>query len=317
MDVKKRRASETPTPAVDTPVMHLTGVLFLPDHVRPINVHRWTQQEHNPAHDHDFVEIALVLEGEGLHHTAHDSTAFAPGDVFLIRPGIWHRYEPNRAKPSSLTLYNCLFDPRYLRRELGWLYDDPAASFLLTAGVRRSRNIPALKLTPSDGGRAARHWLDAMARSLARKSGPVGGSPMIAALALLMLFLEELTRHFSPAQQEAVRQAATFHPAVRHALRLLEEEFRRAWTLAALGREVHLDPSYLVKLFTRFVGTPPMTYLNQLRCEKAAALLTGTAMTAAEIGATVGFDDPNYFSRRFRAHFDQSPTEFRRRGSRV
>ena len=306
-----------PTHPPGTEVRHLTADRFLPDARLPIDVHRWTQPERNPAHDHDFMEIALVLDGQGEHESGAGRQPFAPGDAFVIRPGVWHRYLPAGGDRGGLTLYNCLFDPRHLRRGLSWLYDDPAAGYVLTSGVQPGQSPHALKIVLSDGGRAAERLLDGVAAVLRPRSNPArgdgGASPIVEATARLVLYVCELTRHLSADQRRDIDRAASVHPAVVTAMHLLEEDMRRAWTLADLGRAVHLDPTYLVKLFSRAVGSPPITFLNQVRCERSAALLRRTSMTAGEVAAAVGFADANYFSRRFRAHFGASPIEYRRR----
>jgi AraC family L-rhamnose operon transcriptional activator RhaR len=58
-----------------------------------------------------------------------------------------------------------------------------------------------------------------------------------------------------------------------------------------------------------------MAQLAALRSEAAAVRLLRSEESIAAVGAAVGWGDPNYFSRRFRAHFGVSPTAFRQRAS--
>ncbi|WP_433166862.1 helix-turn-helix domain-containing protein [Kribbella sp. CA-247076] len=101
------------------------------------------------------------------------------------------------------------------------------------------------------------------------------------------------------------------HPAVQHAMRLLEASIDDAWTLDRLATAVHLAPGYLVRLFKRTAGISPMAYLNRLRAERAAGLLIETDLPVATIGAMVGWHDPSHATRRFHAHFALSPTRYR------
>jgi AraC family L-rhamnose operon transcriptional activator RhaR len=55
-----------------------------------------------------------------------------------------------------------------------------------------------------------------------------------------------------------------------------------------------------------------MAQLAAMRAETAAVRLRRADDPVAAVGASVGWGDPNYFSRRFRAHFGMSPTDFRR-----
>ena len=57
---------------------------------------------------------------------------------------------------------------------------------------------------------------------------------------------------------------------------LLERDLRRHWTLEALASELCVGVFYLVRLFKRWVGMPPIAYANQRRAERAAVLLSGT-----------------------------------------
>ncbi|MFK4087887.1 helix-turn-helix domain-containing protein [Kribbella sp. NPDC020789] len=101
------------------------------------------------------------------------------------------------------------------------------------------------------------------------------------------------------------------HPAVQHAMRLLEADLASAWTLDRLAAAVNLAPGYLVRLFGRGVAVSPMAYLQRLRAERAAGLLIETELPIATIGTLVGWPDPSHATRRFRAHFGLSPTRYR------
>lgn len=104
---------------------------------------------------------------------------------------------------------------------------------------------------------------------------------------------------------------AAVHPAVQHAMRLLEADPAEPWTLEQLGARVNLAPGYLVRLFGRSVGLSPIAYLNRIRAERAAGLLIETELPVASIGAAVGWHDPSHATRRFRSVFGLSPSQYR------
>jgi AraC-like DNA-binding protein len=101
------------------------------------------------------------------------------------------------------------------------------------------------------------------------------------------------------------------HPAVHHAMRLLEASIDEPWTLDRLATLVNLAPGYLVRLFGKTAGIAPMAYLNRVRAERAAGLLIETELPVATIGAMVGWHDPSHATRRFRSTFGLSPSEYR------
>jgi AraC-like DNA-binding protein len=101
------------------------------------------------------------------------------------------------------------------------------------------------------------------------------------------------------------------HPAVQHAMRLLEASVDEPWTLDRLAAAVNLAPGYLIRLFGRTAGISPMAYLNRIRAERAAGLLIETDLPIATIGTMVGWHDPSHASRRFHAVFGLSPSSYR------
>lgn len=101
------------------------------------------------------------------------------------------------------------------------------------------------------------------------------------------------------------------HPAVEHAMRVLEADPAEPWTLQQLGTRVNLAPGYLIRVFGKQVGMSPMAYLNRIRAERAAGLLIETELPISTIGAAVGWHDPSHATRRFRSTFGLSPSQYR------
>jgi AraC family L-rhamnose operon transcriptional activator RhaR len=56
-----------------------------------------------------------------------------------------------------------------------------------------------------------------------------------------------------------------------------------------------------------------MAYLANLRLTRAAAMLRRQEENVTSVALKVGFNDSNYFARRFHAMFGLSPSEYRKR----
>jgi AraC-like DNA-binding protein len=84
-------------------------------------------------------------------------------------------------------------------------------------------------------------------------------------------------------------------------------------TLPTLTRIANLCPSHLWRLFKREIGMSPMRFLRDTRIRQGAALLEQTDLRVGEIAGKVGFEDPLYFSRMFRAVYRCSPLAYRKR----
>jgi AraC-like DNA-binding protein len=131
---------------------------------------------------------------------------------------------------------------------------------------------------------------------------------------LLVQLLGILARQLPASTPDAPVQS---NPAVLAALKLIDQSPEHEWTLETLAERVHAKPTYLVRMFGKLTGLPPMAYLRRRRLEMATSLLVASKHTISEIGGMVGWADANYFARRFHAEFGLSPSAYRERYANV
>jgi AraC family transcriptional regulator of arabinose operon len=72
-------------------------------------------------------------------------------------------------------------------------------------------------------------------------------------------------------------------------------------SVSQLAEMASLSNSHFAALFRRRTGFAVMQYQKQLRMARARELLDTTVMPVADIASAVGYRDPFYFSRQFRA----------------
>ncbi len=70
------------------------------------------------------------------------------------------------------------------------------------------------------------------------------------------------------------------------------------------------------RVFKEKFGTTPNKYINELRINKAKALLTSTNMPMSEIATYCGFSTEHYFSRVFHNHEKIPPSEYRKKSEK-
>lgn len=272
-----------------------------------------------PPHDHDFVEIALVLGGSGRHCSPLGEHELHAGDVIVLRPGTWHSYLDCR----HLDVYNCSFAVDVLRGELAPLISHPAINYLFWAGPlsSRRRGLIELHIAPASRRECVRH-LDGLSQN-SLSSTDNNQALTLERLAHLLMFIGQLARVVpcdneqqeidmsAPAQSTLAQAIPRVHGAVREGMRLLENDPAHAWTLGELASLLHLDRCHLARIFKSGSGLSPMAYLARCRAERAATLLLRTDESIPHIAREVGWPDPNYFARRFKAHFGLSAGQYR------
>jgi AraC family L-rhamnose operon transcriptional activator RhaR len=282
---------------------------FLPGHA-PIRTFTSVLDGNIPLHDHDFMEIVLICGGTGLHRTIYGEQRISNGDAFILRPGAWHSFED----AEQLVLIEVRFGMELLSRELAWTRDDPAIDLMFWAAPMSLDRRGVLHVKLSETALNRSHKIaDELAALTTREIG--GGRT--EEIGRLLVFVSELSREVT-AKMLAVRKGKPEpHQAVTDGIRMMEEDIRRDWTLPELAKRLNVDKSYLVRLFRAHTQSPPMQFLARIRAERAALLLLRTKRDISVIGEQVGWNDPNYFARRFKAHFGMSATKYREKFAEV
>ncbi|MEO0327978.1 MAG: AraC family transcriptional regulator [Pseudomonadota bacterium] len=99
---------------------------------------------------------------------------------------------------------------------------------------------------------------------------------------------------------------------VRRSLQLMQDNFRDAFEMESLAREVGLSRPHFFKLFKKQMGVTPNLYLNTLRSEKAIEYLMTTEKTVSDIGFDLGFSSQASFTRFFASNVGIPPSDYRR-----
>jgi AraC family L-rhamnose operon transcriptional activator RhaR len=291
----------------------------------PLRVERVELSRPCEAHTHDFHEVALVTRGRCRHRTSRGHSELRAGSLLLLRPGAWHAFE----EPRGLEVVNCLFGRELLSRELAPALDDPALRVALQPprsqvrerggcerGAREDMDrgesgVLSLQLNQRTRRQCESH-LKEIERLQKEESSPANALGRLGRLGRLSLFLAELAGSLEVSDLIAARFPRG-HEAVRTCIAAMEGAPGHPWSLGLLAARVHLNPRYVIALFQRDVGVPPLEYLHRCRLERAASLLAEGDEPVVRVAARVGWEDANLFARRFRAHFACTPAQFRKR----
>ena len=99
---------------------------------------------------------------------------------------------------------------------------------------------------------------------------------------------------------------------VSSALAYIDGHYMEKITLEGLAEHVHLNKSYLCRLFKNETGLSIFHYINQVRMKKAAQILAdkSASHSVSAVASAVGIDDAFYFTRRFKEYFGKTPREY-------
>jgi two-component system response regulator YesN len=78
-----------------------------------------------------------------------------------------------------------------------------------------------------------------------------------------------------------------------------------------LAKELHVSPAYFSTMFKKQEGVNFVSFVTEVRMNRAKILLENTEEKTYVIAEKVGYSEPNYFSYCFKKHVGESPTKYR------
>jgi AraC-like DNA-binding protein len=97
-----------------------------------------------------------------------------------------------------------------------------------------------------------------------------------------------------------------------NAVEFIRENFTRTITVGELAEMSHLSVSQFERSFRKYFKTTPMKYVNQVRVDAAARLLSEGTEPISLIAHDTGFYDHSYFTKQFKAAKGMSPSVYRK-----
>ena len=95
------------------------------------------------------------------------------------------------------------------------------------------------------------------------------------------------------------------------AVKFIHDNYQTDISLDMLSRISNFNKYYFCNIFKSFTGEGFKEYQNRIRIQKATELLCATDMSVTEIAFLCGFNDSNYFSRKFKQITGRTPSEVR------
>jgi AraC family transcriptional activator of pobA len=254
------------------------------------------------AHAHDFLVLFYAHRADGTVVIDGRSWALSDGQVFVISPGqvISLAEQGHRAVTDAWAV---AFPADAVRPGGAGAYSSWRSHPLLypfARGVARSQRfaIPADD-RPLWAGRFAA--LDDELRS--RRDGY--HEAVLAHLTLLLVAVSRLSADVAEHLQLADE------PLLAAVFDVIERRYHEPISLADVAADLALSAGHLTTVVRRKTGRTVQQWITERRMQQARALLTGTDLTVAAVGARVGYPDVSYFIKRFGAEHGVTPARWR------
>ncbi len=235
-------------------------------------------------HRHINFEIAAVLEGEGVYHTASDIHPMKPGDVFVFSGNEPHCI--TKIMPGGLKLINLHFNWQFFSRCCPAADRYPNMFFAHSSGFcNRIHGEKAVCLR-----QLLTNITEELAGSQVQHESTVG--------AWVSLLFTELTRNHGYYQMGEDAYLAV--EKILAGVHFIDEHFTEAITLEQIAEKSGITPNYYSKLFHQCFHVKLWDYIIGKRIDLAKRLLrSGENMTMLDIAESCGFHNTANFNRCF------------------
>jgi AraC-like DNA-binding protein len=261
-----------------------------------------TQGDGDRMHWHEYLEIALCLEGTGRFMFGRRAQPVEPGDIILVDNSQPHVALPDAG--ASLRLLLVLFRPELVAAPGCRAFDSGYLAPFRSANEHSLERIPratplAAELTPilreiaqiaARNDPDDRHLLDADVRRV----------------------LGVLVRNRDAGADDVGRGDAARREQIRPVLSYVEQHCHERVTLNEVAQVVHLSPSRVRHVFRDVSGVGFKEYATRVRLAEAKHLLLATDLSVAEVAHSVGYTNVHQFYTVFHRYCSLLPAEYRR-----
>ncbi len=275
---------------------------FTPGNI-PLKVLRRNPQPPYPLHSHDFMELVIVLSGDGVHYDPQGVLPIERGAVFVIKGDMIHGYKDLH----QLRLINILFDINHLAIPLADMGRSPGYHSIFTVD-------PTTRFT--DLKRLIFRLNDVKLESLLRDAERLDEilernepGDQFLAISQFMQIIHFVSREFDK-QYGGNRPALPYR--IGQVFSYIETHLTENITIDELKSVAGMSESTLFRSFKKITGLSPLQYHQQLRVDRACWYLRNSPFSMMEISDLLGYNDSNYFTRQFGKVKGVSPSTYRR-----
>lgn len=233
----------------------------------------------------DALQVVLVSSGRGTIETrATGRRKVEAGMLFLLLPGVWHRYKPDG--------------------DSGWTENWVELRGAVVDGILLAGTFPAasiLRRGAIDCG--VEEVLESIHRRI--RNGAGGFQPELSADALRLLALCSRCG-LGPSVPSAIQSA------VSEAERFLDEHHAEPVNVEDLAAGLGVAYSHFRRAFKARTGFSPWKYVIHLRLTRARRMLASGNAKLDDIADRVGFSSGFHLSKAFKQVYGESPDQWRR-----
>lgn len=246
-------------------------------------------------HNHKFLELVYVLDGEAEHTINDEVFHIQKGDYFIIDYHTFHKYQGN------IRIVNCLFKPEFIDQTLLSCqnFRDVAEHYLIKSNVGFLKHPPTNYIYHDEKGNVLNLMRQLQNEYRKKKSGYLE-----IMRSYLIVLIVTIMRKISGSD------GGQYSPMIQNILEEIERTYTQDIQLGEISQNLHYSMPYVSKRFKEETGMTYLAYLQKKRISEACRLLANTDKKITEVARLVGYGDVKYFQTLFKRQMGASPKKF-------
>lgn len=257
-------------------------------------------------HNHNFYEIILVDEGEGLHYLNHVKFQYKKGDVFLLTPSDAHEFEIQKKTKFIYIKYSEQFLLDLLSSEKNNNWKDAIRLTLFQKPILFETIIKDPK--ENEALFSASKMLLYEFQSNNTYSDEIIANLFSVIITIITRNLNKICKQNWLANEgERIEKILSYI----HIYALDNDKMK----IENLASQFMMSKNYISLYVKKNTGHAIQHHILQNKISIAEKLLSQGRFNINEIATNLGFNDASHFNKFFKKHKNISPTEYRKKNS--
>lgn len=254
---------------------------------RPLILYHCGHEKCKPSHSYGpairpHYLLHYVLHGQGTYCVGGRTYSLKGGDAFLIYPGVTSIYSAEEEDPW----------------EYCWIGFDGSDvhSVLQSCGFSMSNHV----CRDQSNGVLWKEFMQLIEYFNEKKGNE------FTLLSQLYLCFSHLYIPYPPSSKE-------IHEIyIERAMDYIHNNYTYDIKISDIANHLHIDRTYLYKLFMAYIETSPQHYLISYRIDISKKLLKETPLSVTEIAYSCGFKDASSFNKHFKKLVCTTPMQYKK-----
>ncbi len=264
---------------------------------KPVAVRLFTQNSYseNPLRQVEY-ELIYIESGSGMFYWGNTGNEIKEGDLIFVDSFEEHFFKQT-SRSASFHCCRLIFDISALGNE-----EDTCRAFFMASRFCRFLKMP-----------------EELLQHLKEVSHEINETEELPGRDLILrsILLDILAYAIKTDQYEMISEIASSGKrslsAIENALVYIKENYVENLSLRVILQLTNYSKSQFIRLFKESTGMNVSEYINKYRIEKSCLDLIYTNRNITEIATSNGFNNIQYFSRKFKEYMKCTPKQYQKK----